>query len=249
MLFLHFHPGSHLDQLYIANYIKQGTSYAHINWCTLKHPTLNRKMCFYEENFEALQQLKEGLILWDLPFLKWNEQRLNHIDSLNFFLGISQCYDNHSQNMWSRWKIIRLRKKSKNFLGTQQDPFVLFSLTNGETFIWAWIVLTGPLEKIKWTNQYNRVVFMKTNLRWNGDLKYIERPYFCPPKHSCRRGHYHQLQKAISTSKPLLHLYPKLLANPIYFPCKENTQWIAQQIYSKKREQEIIAKPQKSMSK
>ena len=135
MLFLHFHPGFHLVQLYIANYIKQETSYAHINWCILKHPTRNSKMCFYGENFEALQQLKEGLILRDLPFLKRTAQRLNHIYFLNAFLGISQCHDNHSWNMGSRWKIIRFWKKSKNFSGTQQDLFVFFfSLTDGETF-------------------------------------------------------------------------------------------------------------------
>ncbi|MBA0763206.1 hypothetical protein Gotri_012696 [Gossypium trilobum] len=39
-----------------------------------------------------------------------------------------------------------LPKKSKNFLGILQDPFVLFSLIDGQNFIWVRTVLRGPLE-------------------------------------------------------------------------------------------------------
>jgi len=37
-------------------------------------------------------------------------------------------------------------KKSKNFLGILQDPFILFSLIDGQNFIWVRILLRGPLE-------------------------------------------------------------------------------------------------------
>ncbi|MBA0679896.1 hypothetical protein Goari_011637 [Gossypium aridum] len=39
-----------------------------------------------------------------------------------------------------------LPKKSKNFLRILQDSFVLFSLIDGQNFIWVQTVLRGPLE-------------------------------------------------------------------------------------------------------
>ncbi|MBA0881316.1 hypothetical protein Goshw_028283 [Gossypium schwendimanii] len=39
-----------------------------------------------------------------------------------------------------------LPKKSKNFLRILQDTFVLFSLIDGQKFIWVQTVLRGPLE-------------------------------------------------------------------------------------------------------
>ncbi|KAH0850338.1 LOW QUALITY PROTEIN: hypothetical protein HID58_095624 [Brassica napus] len=38
-----------------------------------------------------------------------------------------------------------LPEKAKNFFGILQEPFVLFSLTDGQNFIWVRILLRGPL--------------------------------------------------------------------------------------------------------
>ncbi|KAK4363276.1 hypothetical protein RND71_018517 [Anisodus tanguticus] len=66
-------------------------------------------------------------------------QRVNQCFTTNHKFDVRRNI--HTGNYDQRVLIIYFRKKSKNFLGVLQDPFVLLTLIDGQNFIWVRILL------------------------------------------------------------------------------------------------------------
>ena len=97
-------------------------------------------------NPRKIPQLKARPILcWDPSFLQTERTEIESERSPKCLSG----YSSMCRLFMEREKQMNnhlLRKKSKNFLGILQEPIVLFSLTDGQNFIWVRILLRGPLE-------------------------------------------------------------------------------------------------------